>query len=77
MSYLCYFTIPVSVKFEVENFITSSFYFAKSVIYLRDITVCTKKLFQIRLTLISTSRDCENTIALFLFSFISLIPFAI
>ena len=57
----CYFTIFGSIKFSVENFITSTLYFTKSVIYLRDITVSTKELFQIRLTLISNSMrkyDC-------------------
>ena len=41
-------------------------------IYLRGITVSTKQLFQIRLTLISNNSDCKNMIALFVFSFISL-----
>ena len=59
-----YFTIFGSIKFAVENFITSALYFTKLVIYLRDKTVSTKKLFQIRLTLISTSSNCENMIAL-------------
>ena len=68
----CYFTIFGSIKFSVENFITSTLYFTKSVIYLRDIMVSTKELFQIRLTLISNSSDCENMIALFVFSFILL-----
>ena len=45
------------------------------VIYLSDITVSAKELFQIRLTFISDSSDCENMIALFVFSFILLIPF--
>ena len=57
----CYFTIFGSVKFSVENVISSTLYFTKSVIYLRDITVSTKELFQIRLTLISNSMrkyDC-------------------
>ena len=63
----CYFTI----------FTTSTFYF-KSIIYLRDITVSTKELFQIRLTLISNSSSFENMIASFAFSFILLflLPFA-
>ena len=68
----CYFTIFGSIKFSVENFITITLYFTKSVIYLRDIMVSTKELFQIRLTLISNSSDCENMIALFVFSFILL-----
>ena len=38
----CYFIIFGSVKFAVENFITSIFYFTMSVIYLREITVYTK-----------------------------------
>ena len=66
----CYFTIFGSLKFSVENFITSTLYFTTSVIYLRDIMVSTKELFQIRFTLISNSSDCENMIALFVFSFI-------
>ena len=41
----CYFTIFGSIKFAVENFITSTLYFTKLVIYLRDITVSTKELF--------------------------------
>ena len=49
----CYFTIFGSTKFSVENFITCTLCFTKSVIYLRDVTVYTKELFQIRLTLIS------------------------
>ena len=65
----CYFTIFGSVKFTVENFTTSTFYF-KSIIYLRDITVSTKEFFQIRLTLVSNSSDCENMTALIVFSFI-------
>ena len=65
-----YFTIFGSVKVAVENFITSIYYFIKSVIYLRDITVSTKDPFQIRLTLISNSSDYENMIALFVFRFI-------
>ena len=68
----CYFTIFGSVKFAVENFITSNLYFIKSVIYLRDIMVSTKERFQIRLTLISNSSDCKKMIALFLFNFIHL-----
>ena len=68
----CYFTIFGSIKFEVENFITSTLYFTKSVIYLRDITVSIKELFQIKLTLISNCSDWENMIALFVFSFILL-----
>ena len=68
----CYFTIFGSIKFSVENFITITLYFTKSVIYLRDIMVSTKELFQIRLTLISNSSDCENMIALLVFSFILL-----
>ena len=43
---VCYFTIFGFIKFAVENFITSTLYFAKSVIYLRGITVSTKELFQ-------------------------------
>ena len=50
---------------------TSTFCF-KSIIYLRNIMVSTKELFQIRLTLISNSSDCENMIVLFVFSFILL-----
>ena len=69
---VCYFTIFGSVKFAVENFITSTFYFTKSVIYLRDMTVSTKELFQISVTLINNISDCENMIALFVFSFILL-----
>ena len=65
----CYFTIFGSVKFTVENFTTSTFYF-KLIIYLRVITVSTKELFQIRLTLVSNSSDCENMTALIVFSFI-------
>ena len=42
------------------------------VIYLSDMTVSTKELFQIIITRISNSSDCENAIALFLFSFILL-----
>ena len=68
----CYFTIFGSIKFSVENFITSTLYFIKSVIYLRNIMVSTKELFQIRLTLISNSSDCEHMIALFVFNFILL-----
>ena len=68
----CYFTIFGSIKFAVENFAISTLYFAQSVIYLRDITVSTKERFQIRLTLISNSSDCENTMVLFVFSFILL-----
>ena len=68
----CYYTIFASIKFSVENFITSTFYFTKSLIYLRDITISTKERFQIRLALISNSSDCENIIALFVFSFIFL-----
>ena len=45
----CYFTIFGSIKFSVENFITSTLYFTKSVIYLRDITVSTKKIFKLDL----------------------------
>ena len=63
----CYFTIFCSVKFTVANFTTSTFYF-QSIIYLRDITVSIKEFFQITLTLISNSSDCENMIALFTFS---------
>ena len=69
---VCYFTIFGSIKFAVENLITSTLYFTKSVIYLRDITVSTKELFQIRLTLISNSRDCKNMIASFVFSIVIL-----
>ena len=58
----CYFTIFGSVKVAAEKFISSVYYFTKSVIYLRDIKVFTKELFQIRLTLISISNyekyDC-------------------
>ena len=68
----CYFTSFGSLKFSVENFTTSTLYFTKSVIYLRDIMVSTKELFQIRLPLISNSSDCENMIALLVFSFILL-----
>ena len=68
----CYFTIFGSINFAVESFTNSAFYFAKSVIYLSDITVSTKELFQIRLILISNSSDCENMIPLFVFSFILL-----
>ena len=68
----CYCTIFRSVKSAVKNFITSTLYFTKSVIYLGDITVSTKNVFQIRLTLISNSSDCENMIALFLFSIVIL-----
>ena len=68
----CYCTIFRSIKSAVKNFITSTLYFTKSVIYLRDITVSTKELFQIRLTLISNSSNCENMIALFLFSVVIL-----
>ena len=68
----CYFTIFGPTKLSVENVITSTLCFTKSVIYLRDIMVSTKELFQIRLTLISNSSDCENMIALFVFSFILL-----
>ena len=46
--------------------------FTRSVIYLADVTVSTKELFQIILTLISNSSHCENMIALFVFSFILL-----
>ena len=67
-----YFTIFGFIRFEVENFITSTLYFTKSVIYLRDTMVSTKELFQISLTLISKSSDCENMIGLFIFSFILL-----
>ena len=55
----CYFTIFGSIKFAVENFITSTLYFTKSVIYLRDITASTKEIFKIRLTLISNSSHCN------------------
>ena len=68
----CYFTIFGSVKFAVENFITSNLYFIKSVIYLRDIMVSTKERFQIRLTMIINSSDCKKMIALFVFNFIHL-----
>ena len=68
----CYFTIFGSLKFSVEDFITSTLYFTKSVIYLRDIMVSIKELFQIRLTLISNSSDCENMIPLLVFNFILL-----
>ena len=77
----CYFTIFGSIKFSVKKFITSTLYFTKSVIYLRDITVSAKELFQIRLTPVSNSSDCENMIvfvlfvimtALFVFNFILL-----
>ena len=72
----CSFTIFGSIKFAVEYFITSTLYFTKSVIYLRDIVVSTKDPFQIRLTLISNSSDFKNMIALFVFSFNSFIPVA-
>ena len=68
----CLFTIFGSLKLSVENFITSTLDFTKSVIYLRDIIVSTKELFQIRLTLISNTSNCENMIALLVFSFILL-----
>ena len=68
----CSFTIFGSIKFAVEYFITRTLYFTKSVIYLRDIVVSTKENFQIRLTLIRNSSDCENMIAFFAFSFILL-----
>ena len=45
----CYFTNFGSLKFSHENFITSTLYFTKSVIYLRDITVSTKELFKVDL----------------------------
>ena len=45
----CFFTIFGSINFSVENFITSTLYFTKSVIYLRDITVSTKELFKVDL----------------------------
>ena len=61
-----YFTIFGSINFPVESFITNTLYFTKSVNYLKDITVSTKVLFQIRLTLISNSSDCENMIYLYL-----------
>ena len=67
-----YFTIFGSIKFAVENFITSTLYSTKSVNYLKDATISIKEFFQIRLTLISNSSDCENMIALFVFSFILL-----
>ena len=70
--YDCYFTNFGSLKFSHENFITRTLYFTKWVIYLRDIMVSTKKIFQIRLALISNSSDCENMIALLVFSFILL-----
>ena len=38
----CCFTIFGSIKFSVENVITSTLYFTTSVIYLRDIMVSTK-----------------------------------
>ena len=57
-------------RFAVENFIISTLYFTKSAIYFRDITVSTKELFKIRLTLVCNSSDCENVIILFVFSFI-------
>ena len=68
----CYFTIFGSVKFSVENVISSTLYFTKTVIYLRDIRVSTNELFGIRLTLISNSSSCKNVIALFLFTLIRL-----
>ena len=68
----CYFTIFGSVKVAVENFITSVYYFTKLVIYLRDISVSKKELFQIKLILICNSSNYENMIALFVFSFILL-----
>ena len=45
----CYFNIFGSIKFAIENFITSTLYFTKSVIYLRYITVSTKKIFKLDL----------------------------
>ena len=68
----CYFAIFGSITFSVENFKTSTLYFTKPVIYLRDIAVSTKEFFKIRLTLISNSSGCENMIALFVFNFIIL-----
>ena len=68
----CYFTIFCSARFAVENFITNTLYFTNSVIYLKDIRVSTKKLFQIRPTLMNNSSDCKTMIALFVFSFILL-----
>ena len=44
----CYFTIFGSNKFTVETVTTSTFYF-KSIICLRDITVSTKELFKLYL----------------------------
>ena len=38
----CYFTFLGSINFSVGNFISSTLYFTKSVIYLRNITVFTK-----------------------------------
>ena len=68
----CYFAVFGSVKVAIKNFKTSIFYITKLVIYLSDITAPTKELFQIRLTPISNSSDCENRIALFVFNFILL-----
>ena len=68
----CYFTIFGSINFSVANFITSTLCFTKSVIFLRDIMVSIKELFQIRLTLIRNSSDCENIFSLSAFSFILL-----
>ena len=68
----CYFTTFGSIKFAVENFITSTLYSTKSVNYLKYATISTKEFVQIRLTLISNSSECENMIALFVFSFILL-----
>ena len=56
----CSFTIFDSIKFAVESFITSTPCFTNLVIYLRDIMVSTKELFQILLTLISNSSDWEK-----------------
>ena len=66
------FKVNNRVNIVLVSFITSTLYFTKSVIYLRHITVFTKEIFQIRLSLISNSSDCENMIALFVFSFILL-----
>ena len=66
------FKVNNRVNIVLVSFITSTLYFTKSVIYLRHITVSTKEIFQIRLSLISNSSDCENMIALFVFSFILL-----
>ena len=55
----------LQMTYELQLKITGIFNFTKPVIYLSDVTVFTKELFQIRLTLISNSSDCKNAIALF------------